>query len=393
MRFFPDIPRPNDRELKSAWRDFISTGSIAPGCVRPHVLRAWERSRSCGCDPRLARADLLSEAATDALLKRERPLIELASPFLNALSTAAGGERHAAMLSDGQGRVLKILGDPETMSDADFPRPGSLLSEATAGANGIGTTLAEGHYVELIGPEHFIEGFHVFTCQGAPLLDLHGAPRAALSMSLRKIEAANRVRDILFCASQAATCELLSSELSAAISSASGIEALLESLRQDLVQSITIARLRLELAADDLSIGLDASLSLTEVYDLVLSFQRHAKLWRDLALPVVGTAEPILLGALASEFMTLMATEARVTGTTLVLGEIEKVWVQADRRAFSRRVLESFLSSMQRASPGDTLRIDVFAENLRGVLALTNEAPTGEVKRFQTNAPLVPPPR
>jgi transcriptional regulator of acetoin/glycerol metabolism len=161
----------------------------------------------------LARADILPALDTVALLKHESGLIKVAAPFLNALSRAAGDERHAAMLSDGSGRVLKIVADPLTLNDPNFPQAGSLLSEAVAGANGIGTALAEGHYVELVGPEHYIEGFHIFTCQGVTLAGALGRPAGVLSMSLRRAEAASKVRDVLFCASEAAECELLAVEL------------------------------------------------------------------------------------------------------------------------------------------------------------------------------------
>ena len=211
--------------------------------VRPPIAQAWQRSRTAGCDPYQLRADVLSPTETLALLRAESGLVEIATPFLAALSLAAGAERHAAMLGDVSARVLKIVGDPETMADENFPRAGSLLSEATAGANGIGTALAEGSYVELVGPEHFIEGFHVFTCQGVPLLGLRRESVGVLSMSVRREETAVKVRDILFCASEAAECELLSERLTETLATAESQAHILESLRQDIVQRIAMARL------------------------------------------------------------------------------------------------------------------------------------------------------
>src|SRR5688572_28003595 len=143
MRFPIGAP-PDAAQVHAAWDDFIKRGEIDPTRVRPHVLRAWKRARSCGCDPHLARADVLSPADTMALLKHQSVLIEVAAPFMGALSRAAGQERHAAMLSDGNGRVLKIVADEQTVADPNFPRAGSLLSENVAGANGIGTAIAEG---------------------------------------------------------------------------------------------------------------------------------------------------------------------------------------------------------------------------------------------------------
>ena len=342
-----------------------------------------------GCDPRLVRADLLSTVETVELLQRESRLIEVATPFLNALSRAAGDDRHAAMLSDGQGRVLKIAGDPLTIEDENFPRAGSLLSEATAGANGIGTTLAEGRYVELVGPEHFIEGFHVFTCQGVPLFETANAPSGALSMSLRRVEAANKVRDILFCASEAAACELLSRRLSEAIVTTGGLQTFLEPLRQDLVQGIAIARLQLELAAHDIASGNDAALSLGDAYQLSQTFRRHAAVWRDLSDQATGSAEPIVLTDLADEFTSLMATEARVTNVTMHHGRMEKVLVLDDRRALSQRLLGAFLTAMQSAQVASEIRIDVFADALSGAITLTGISANHELVTYKTHSKLL----
>ena len=232
MRFTQPALEPAAVDAREAWGEFVRDGAVDPRRVRPPTLRAWQRSAAAGCNPHQARADVLSAEQTIHLLRKEHRLVAIATPFLGALSRAAGPERHAAMLGDGHGRVLKIIGDADTVSDADFPRAGSLLSETVAGANGIGTALAERSYVELVGPEHYIEGFHVFTCQGVPLLGLNAEPVGVLSMSVRRQETASKVRDILFCASEAAECELLSERLSETLASIAPMERILESLRR-----------------------------------------------------------------------------------------------------------------------------------------------------------------
>lgn len=388
MKLFPPAAVPSPGTVKTAWNKFVSGGAVEPGTVRPHVLRAWERCMELGCDPWLARADVLPGPETAHLLQREERLVQVATPFLDALSLAAGRDRHAAMLSDGHGRVLKVIGDRLTMEDENFPRAGSLLSEATAGANGIGTTVAEGRYVELIGPEHFIEGFQVFTCQGVPLVESPGACSGVISMSVRRVEAAFRIRDILFCASEAAECELLSSRLCDAVAQGQ-VQGILEPLRQDIVQGIAIARLQLELAAHDLALSETAAVSLREAQELIEGFRQQAALWRDLAERPTGEQEAVRLAELAENFCRLMATQARVTNTKLVFGRMENLRVVEDRRALSQRLLEAFLTTMQGVQPGSEIQVEVVRRDGSGRIALRGIAPEGGAVVHAVEAMLV----
>lgn len=348
-------------DVREAWAGFLRTGDVDERHVRPVIQRAWQRSVAAGCDPYQARADVLTADDTIELLRREHRLVAIATPFLGALSRAAGSERHAAMLGDGQGRVLKIIGDPDTVADANFPRAGSLLSESVAGANGIGTALAEGSYVELVGAEHYIEGFHVFTCQGVPLQGVRGEPVGVLSMSVRRQETASKVRDILFCASEAAECELLSERLSETLGLLAPLERILECLRQDVIQGIAMARLRFELAAREIAAGTDASATLRAAQRLIDKFRREAAVWRNLVGHGTSAVEPIALVELVEDFTALLATEARVAQIELVWKRADKLIALDDVQALSQRLLKLFLDAMQRVAPGNAIGIAVFA--------------------------------
>jgi sigma-54 dependent transcriptional regulator, acetoin dehydrogenase operon transcriptional activator AcoR len=329
--------------------------------VRPHVRNAWERSRAHGCSPYMPRADLLSAAETIDLLKREARLIEITAPFLGALSRAAGTERHAAMLADAAGRVLKVVGDAQTVADQQFPRAGSLLSEAAAGANGIGTPLADGHYVELVGAEHYIKGFHAFTCQGVPLHVSAGTCAGVLSMSVRRIETAHSVRDILFCASEAAECELLSARLAEMVGAGGAIARVAELLRQDIVQRIATTRLQLEIAARRIAAAGDATAALQGAELLIDKFRRQAALWRNLVDDTTGSPEPIAVADLVTDFVALMATEARVAGVEIVEYRMDQVLAFDDVRALTRRLLTSMLNALHRAAKHSAIRVNTVA--------------------------------
>lgn len=386
MRFYPNVPDVDTAGTLVAWRRFTRNGAIDP-CVRPHVRDAWLRSSAHECSPFMARADVLSPVGTIDLLKREARLIEIVSPFLSSLSRAAGAERHAAMLADGSGRVLKIAADELTAADETFPRAGSLLSEAAAGANGIGTALAGGRYVELVGPEHFIEGFHRFTCQGVPLQLSAGVAAGVLSTSVRRLDAARRIRDILFCASEAAECELLSAQLLEAASGGTDPSGILELLRQDVVQRIAITRLHLELAARRIASCADASEVLQTAEQLTQTFRRQAAVWRNLADDGVGSPEPIDVAELVHDFAGLMETESRVASVALVEDRLERVFAVDDVGALSRRLLSALLTAFQGATPGSALRLRTGSADGLTTIAVLGEAANGSPIELRIDAP------
>ncbi len=283
------------------------------------------------------------------------------------------------MLADTDGRLLCLTGDAETMADENFPRPGSLLDEAHAGANGVGTAIAENGYVELVGPEHFIEGFHAFTCQGVPITGPHGS-MGVLSMSVRTLATADRVRDILFCATEAVECDLLAKWLSGI--SGHEMEHTLERLRQDMLQRLTSARLRIEIAARRIAAGGDITAMVQTSKAMSAQFARQARTWRVLALDRTGPAqpEPLALADIVQDLLDLLATEARVVGLQFEWGTADRVMVLDDRQALTRRLLGDFLSALQKAAPGSRLVVDVAAAGGLGRTALTERCIDGQVR-------------
>lgn len=377
MQFLSNVRHPDVGQVRAAWERYVQHQALAPDTLRPYVLRAWDRARASGCNPRLGRADVLGEHETELLLAQRHELITATAPFLGALSRAAGEHRHAAMLADTDGRLLCLTGDAETMADENFPRPGSLLDEAHAGANGVGTAIAENGYVELVGPEHFIEGFHAFTCQGVPITGPHGS-MGVLSMSVRTLATADRVRDILFCATEAVECDLLAKWLSGI--SGHEMEHTLERLRQDMLQRLTSARLRIEIAARRIAAGGDITAMVQTSKAMSAQFTRQARTWRVLALERTGPAqpEPLELADIVQDLLELLATEARVVGLQFEWGVADRVTVLDDRQALTRRLLGGFLSALQKGTPGSRLVIDVAAVGGLGRTALTERCIDGQ---------------
>jgi len=355
---------PEGKGAAYAHRRYLSTGALRPELLREPVFRAWERCHAQGASARQARAVHLADAELERLLTQQSVLMAAARPYLRALSQAAAAERHAAMLGDSRGVVLDVVGDPPSVSGPErVPEPGSLLSEAFSGANGIGTPLAEGGYVELVGPEHFIEGFHPFTCQGVPIRTPDGAIAGVISVSMRRTEAARRLHELLVCAAHGIEAELIRERLDEDVRrliAAGGRddEALLENLRQDIVQAQAAARLEVTLAARDLArdrLAYAARL-LALAERSIAVFERQSALWRDLAATDPGPLRVVDLAVLLSDLAALLRTEAATSEVTVEVVEGEPLQVVVDPLQLSRALLRAFLRAFQAARGGGTAR-------------------------------------
>lgn len=198
-------------------------------------------------------------------------------------------------------------------------------------------------------------------------------------MSVRTLATADRVRDILFCATEAVECDLLAKWLSS--TSGEEMEHILERLRQDMLQRLTTARLRMELAARRIAVGADVATMVQTPRTMSGQFARQAQAWRVLALERTGPAqlEPLELADIVQDLLDLLATEARVVGLQFEWAVVERVRVLDDRQVLTRRLLGGILSALQRASPGSTLVIEVGAIEGLGRAALKERFTDGRV--------------
>jgi transcriptional regulator of acetoin/glycerol metabolism len=314
------------------------------------------------------RAEILGAADIDRLLDAETDVIEAARPYLRLLSEAAGGERHAAMLGDAKGFVLDVVGDELSVSGPEsVPGPGSLLAEAMSGANGIGTPLAEGGYVEIIGAEHFIVGFHPFTCQGTPISGPDQEVAAVISTSVRSLAASERLRHILFCAAHGIEADLLAARLQADISAF--LNAPLEDtqavrrLHQDVVQAHHAGRLGLQAAAQLLPQHEDQATVrgvLQRATACLQQFMSRARTWRQLAGGEQGISMEVDAADVVRRMLDLLQTEATVRRVTVVSEGLEqRLQVVTDERRFARAVLRGVVAGFEATTPGGTVVVEL----------------------------------
>ncbi|MEA5577262.1 sigma-54-dependent Fis family transcriptional regulator [Anabaena sp. UHCC 0451] len=349
-----------------AGRIYRVTGGIRTEMLRTEIYHAWERAHLQGANPNALQAEKLSNVETERLIDKYSNLINLVRPYFRNLSQAAGQEHHAVMLSDANAILLDLIGDEETIQSSEsFPSPGSLLSEAVAGANGIGTTLAEGNYVEIVAAEHFIEGFHPFTCQGIPLRNEKHEIIGVLSISLRSPQARQRLKEIFLCASRGIEAEFIIANLEKNIhrvlTSNPDDYQPLEELRQDIIQGHQAARLKLEISSRMLAVNrLEYAMKLIKQAEQSIQiFRNRADIWRNLASFDVGKVQVISITDSLSGLVDLLSTEAAIRKVEVITDWQESITIIADLRSLSRQLLRYFLQSFESAGKGGTLRVAV----------------------------------
>ncbi len=331
-----------------------------------------------GANPRAMQAEQLSVRETEQLLEQNRDLINAARPYFRMLSQAAGQERHAVMLGDRNAIVLGVMGDDQTINGPEpFPNSGSLLSEGIAGANGIGTSLAEAGYVEIAATEHFIEGFHPFTCQGIPLYNEKREVTGVFSISVRRPEVGQRLKEILLCASHGIEADLmvanLEKDIRQVLAASPDDYQPLEKLKQDLIQSHQAARLKLEMSSRLVARSrLDYALQLVQQAEQSIQlFRRRANLWHDLASSQRGIVQSICITDKLDDLIDLLKTEIAIRRVELVPCWTEPIRVLADHKELIRQLLRYFLKSFEQMVEGDSVAVRVEKLSMDGLVQVS----------------------
>ena len=166
-------PPERAREVRTAWEHFLDAGE--PASVRAPIADSWRRSHDAGVDPSGERiAPVLSGTEETAARWDVHPLSGLTELFQECLATVYGEAGNLLVVSDSQGVLLWIQGDPglrHAAADAMNFAEGTLWSEGGTGTNAVGTALAADHAVQVFAAEHFNEVVQAWTCSAAPIHD------------------------------------------------------------------------------------------------------------------------------------------------------------------------------------------------------------------------------
>jgi hypothetical protein len=175
------------RTVSAIRREFLTNPpSLAPA-LRVTIRESWLR-----CVPivNIARNQSPVVISSDAELRdlylSNAPFLRAATPVVERLASLLTNGGFIIGLADSNGRLLQVKGDKNTLHKVERLglTPGGDWSEPVAGTNGIGTALAVGHAVRVVGPEHLCDGWQDISCITVPIRDpWHGNISGALDIS------------------------------------------------------------------------------------------------------------------------------------------------------------------------------------------------------------------
>ena len=106
-------------------------------------------------------------------LEQNSELILNAATFINHLYDFVRGSEFFALLCDGQGCILNVVGDEKILLEAAKLKmiTGAYMDEAHIGTNAMSLVISERRPSQVSGKEHFINAYHKWTCSAAPIKD------------------------------------------------------------------------------------------------------------------------------------------------------------------------------------------------------------------------------
>lgn len=169
--------------MLETWKRFVEGLPVGTLLDKP-ILESWERCKAFDVTTAAARLRRLPLPEIQERLAREASLVRAAEKHLVwALAALEGFHPVIIILTDPEGVVLHSIGNaPEAMVEFGLV-PGYDWSERAMGTNGIGTALAFGAPVAVVGAEHYMQTWHNNTCVGAPVFGPDGRLRGAVDIS------------------------------------------------------------------------------------------------------------------------------------------------------------------------------------------------------------------
>ena len=161
-------------QVAAAWADFVEGRDAEPRGARGPIVESWRRSRELGVDPHGPGAPLIDPAALDARRAANRELLDAAAHTWQLLSLSMAASDNVFVVTDADGVVLEVHGNPEFVAAAarQCCGAGRDWSEAAGGTNAIGTALARNEPTVVRSTEHFIAAAKVWDCAASPIRDL-----------------------------------------------------------------------------------------------------------------------------------------------------------------------------------------------------------------------------
>lgn len=183
-RKIPELPGERIQNYR-AWESFVYHGEIIEDI--PQLIRdSWKRCSQQKVDPlapTLAR--ILTTQELSIRKRRRHDLIEVARSIINILYKLVEGSGFIIFLTDEEGVVLLVDGDPVEIEQHKRINllEGAVWSEDQVGTNAVGTAIVTKSPIQIVGGEHYCATQHEITCSASPILGCNHSMVGVLNMS------------------------------------------------------------------------------------------------------------------------------------------------------------------------------------------------------------------
>ena len=145
-------------------------------------METYEKAQHDTCNKmELKCENLFSTKVIDGIelqkkLEDNKELILIAVPFMNHLYDFVRGSEFFALLCDGEGCILNVVGDDQILLESLRLKmiAGAYMDEVHIGSNAMSQVISIGLPAQVSGKEHFINEYHKWTCCAAPIKDEKG---------------------------------------------------------------------------------------------------------------------------------------------------------------------------------------------------------------------------
>ncbi|GIW48609.1 MAG: sigma-54-dependent Fis family transcriptional regulator [Caloramator sp.] len=150
------------------------------------IKKSHERSNKYGIETsRVYPKKILTKEEIPFLIKKNRDLIRIASPFIKILYDFLEGSGFFIVLTDNEGCILSTIGDRDILAAAKELNMvvGAYMNENSIGTNAMGTAIKEDMPIQISAKEHFITAYHRWTCSAAPIHNTKGEIIGTLNLT------------------------------------------------------------------------------------------------------------------------------------------------------------------------------------------------------------------
>lgn len=168
---FPDHLEETERRLARLREKFFLGELDHADVPRPRILNSWKRCRAANVQPQGNKLAFPPDTTLKDFREANKALLSAADPVMSALTRRLAEPGRVVCLTNADAVIIDVRADADMRRKAyhDPDHPGGDASEAAVGTCTIGTALADGRPIQMIGAEHYSEAWSGYGGSAAPI--------------------------------------------------------------------------------------------------------------------------------------------------------------------------------------------------------------------------------